>query len=334
MTSTLAALQSQTLNYDATNQVDFFTYANGVKHDFAYDDRDRITDLDLTLANSPLASYSLNYSDSGRIDDVAENSGRNTGYTYDSIYRLIGENITGDPDAAGNGALNYALDKVGNRSSLTSTLTALPSQSFSYNFNDQPTVDSFDDNGNMVSSAAGHTFLYDYEDRLTQYDAQVAMAYDGNRVSRIEGGFERRYLIDELNPTGWPQVAEELVNGQVIAQYTHGTMRISQRRFVSGMNWETSYYGYDGGGSVWQLFNATGVVTDTYTYDAFGNTLKHTGTTVNPYQYRGEQFDDSLGMHNLRARYYIPSTGRFLTMDKFEGPSLYPLTQQTYVYGL
>ncbi len=64
--------------YDATNQVDFFTYANGVKHDFAYDDRDRITDLDLTLASSPLASYSLNYSDSGRIDDVAENSGRNT----------------------------------------------------------------------------------------------------------------------------------------------------------------------------------------------------------------------------------------------------------------
>ena len=65
-----------TYSYDATNQVDFFTYANGVKHDFAYDDRDRITDLDLTLASSPLASYSLNYSDSGRIDDVAENSGR------------------------------------------------------------------------------------------------------------------------------------------------------------------------------------------------------------------------------------------------------------------
>ncbi len=29
---------------------------------------------------------------------------------YDSIYRLIGENITGDPDTAGNGALNYTLD--------------------------------------------------------------------------------------------------------------------------------------------------------------------------------------------------------------------------------
>ncbi len=64
---------------------------------------------------------------------------------------------------------------MGNRFSLVSTLTALPSQSFSYNFNDQPTVDSFDDNGNMMSSATGHTFLYDYEDRLTQFDATVGM---------------------------------------------------------------------------------------------------------------------------------------------------------------
>ena len=322
-----------TYNYDATNQVDFFTYANGVKHDFAYDDRDRITDLDLTLANSPLASYSLNYSDSGRIDDVAENSGRNTGYTYDSIYRLIGENITGDPDTAGNGALNYALDLVGNRSSLTSTLTALPSQSFSYNFNDQPTVDSFDDNGNTVTSG-GHTFLYDYEDRLTQFDATVGMQYDGdgNRVSRTENGTEVRYLVDEMNPTGWPQVAEEVVGGNVVAQYTHGLMRISQNR-DSGSGFVTSYYGYDAGGSVRKLFDAAGVETDTYTYDAFGNVIAQTGSTENLYLYRGEQFDPSLGMYYLRARYYIPSTGRFLTMDKFEGVARAPITTNKYVYG-
>ena len=124
-------------------------------------------------------------------------------------------NITGDPDTAGNGALNYTLDPVGNRSSLTSTLTALPSQSFSYDFNDRPIVDTFDDNGNTVTSG-GHAFLYDYEDHLTQFDATLGMQYDGdgNRVSRIENGTEVRYLIDEMNPTGWPQVAEEVVGGQ------------------------------------------------------------------------------------------------------------------------
>jgi RHS repeat-associated protein len=59
-------------------------------------------------------------------------------------------------------------------------------------------------------------------------------------------------------------------------------------------------------------------VTDTYTYDAFGNLTAHTGTTVNPFLYRGEQYDSTLGMYYLRARYYRPQIGRFLTADKYE----------------
>ena len=46
--------------------------------------------------------------------------------------------------------------------------------------------------------------------------------------------------------------------------------------------------GYDPGGSVRQLTEATGAVTDTYSHDAFGNTIGRTGTTMNPYQYRGK----------------------------------------------
>ena len=79
--------------------------------------------------------------------------------------------------------------------------------------------------------------------------------------------------------------------------------------------------------------NRTNRVTS-YTYDAtnqmasmlYPNGVRHgfgfdnrTGTTINPFQYRGEQFDMALGMYYLRARYYAPKTGRFLTTDKFEG---------------
>lgn len=161
-----------------------------------------------------------------------------------------------------------------------------------------------------------------------QYDG------DGNRLSRIENGTEVRYLVDEMNPTGWPQVAEEVVGGNVVAQYTHGLMRISQNR-DSGSGFVTSYYGYDAGGSVRQLFDAAGAETDEYAYDAFGNTLEHTGTTVNPYQYRGEQFDPSLGMYYLRARYYMPSTGRFLTMDTWRYLNCDPqvLWEQLYAFA-
>jgi hypothetical protein len=55
--------------------------------------------------------------------------------------------------------------------------------------------------------------------------------------------------------------------------------------------WTPSFYGYDGGGSVRQLTNLAGTVTDTYDYDAFGNLLNSTGTTPNNYLYRGEQYD-------------------------------------------
>ncbi len=63
------------------------------------------------------------------------------------------------------------------------------------------------------------------------------------------------------------------------------------------------------------LTNSAGTVTDTYEYDAFGNALQTSGTTPNNYLYRGEQYDSDLGLYYLRARYYNPVTGRFMSRD-------------------
>lgn len=62
----------------------------------------------------------------------------------------------------------------------------------------------------------------------------------------------------------------------------------------------------------------TGTVTDTFDYDAWGNTVKSTGSTPSAYLYRGEPFDADLGLYYLRARYFNPVTGRFLTRDPYE----------------
>jgi RHS repeat-associated protein len=53
----------------------------------------------------------------------------------------------------------------------------------------------------------------------------------------------------------------------------------------------------------------------TYDYDAWGNTVNQTGSTPNVYRYRGEQYDPDLNLYYLRARYFSPLTGRFLTRD-------------------
>jgi RHS repeat-associated protein len=92
-------------------------------------------------------------------------------------------------------------------------------------------------------------------------------------------------------------------------------------------------YGYDGHGSVRQLTNSTGAVTDTYDYDAFGNLINSTGSTPNVYLFAGEAYDAALGLYYNRARYYNNATGRFWSMDTYEGLSTSPLSLHKYLYA-
>ena len=74
-------------------------------------------------------------------------------------------------------------------------------------------------------------------------------------------GVTTQYLIDDLSPTGYPQVVEELVNGQVRRKYTYGLERISELQQVNGAP-TASFYQYDGRGTVRMLTNSAGAVTD------------------------------------------------------------------------
>jgi RHS repeat-associated protein len=71
----------------------------------------------------------------------------------------------------------------------------------------------------------------------------------------------------------------------------------------------------------------------TYDYDAWGNTVNTTGSTPNVYLYRGEQYDADLGLYYLRARYFNPETGRFLTKDPELGHRDDPATLHKYLYA-
>jgi RHS repeat-associated protein len=52
----------------------------------------------------------------------------------------------------------------------------------------------------------------------------------------------------------------------------------------------------------------------------------------NVYLYRGEQYDPDLGLYYLRARYFNPLSGRFLTRAPAEGVIQKPKTLQKYLY--
>jgi RHS repeat-associated protein len=106
---------------------------------------------------------------------------------------------------------------------------------------------------------------------------------------------------------------------------------ISQRQLIGG-TWTTSFFGYDGAGSVRFLTNESGTITDTYNYDAFGTLVSSTGSTPNDYLFVGEQFDVNVGFYYLRARYMNPFTGRFITRDTYEGKTSDPSTLHKYLY--
>jgi RHS repeat-associated protein len=78
--------------------------------------------------------------------------------------------------------------------------------------------------------------------------------------------------------------------------------------------------------------NAVGSVV-TYDYDAFGNLIHSTGTTYNNYLFAGEQFDPDLNLYFNRARYLGTNTGRFSTVDNYEGNEFEPLSLHKYVYS-
>ena len=71
----------------------------------------------------------------------------------------------------------------------------------------------------------------------------------------------------------------------------------------------------------------------TYDYDAFGNLIHSTGTTANNYLFAGEQFDSDLNLYYNRARYLNVSTGRFWSMDAFDGLQFEPLSLHKYLYA-
>jgi RHS repeat-associated protein len=176
-----------------------------------------------------------------------------------------------------------------------------------------------------------NTYAWDFENHLKSMNGvEVTIISDGegNRVVKTAGATTTKSLVDDRNLTGYAQVLEEIVGGAVQRVYTYGLNRISQSQASA-----TSFYGYDGHGSVRLLTDTTGTVTDRYDYDAFGNIVGEGGTTPNVYLYSGEQNDTDIGAYYLRARYLMPNVGRFLTTDTSPGDPESPISFHQYLFA-
>jgi len=146
-------------------------------------------------------------------------------------------------------------------------------------------------------------------------------------VQQTVGSSVTNYLWDEASTYG-DVVQETDGNGVTQASYVLGDDELlAQTR--SGT---VSYYLYDGQNNVRLLTDANGAITDSYRYDAFGTALSSQGTTINPYRYTGQQLDSLTGLYDLRARYYDPTSGRFLSRDTASLDFSNPVELNRYTY--
>lgn len=81
-----------------------------------------------------------------------------------------------------------------------------------------------------------------------------------------------------------------------------------------------------------QLTDESGTVIRTYEYDSFGNEVNPDGKDENPFRYCGEYYAKETEEIYLRARYYQPEVGRFLTRDSYTGEEDEPLSLHLYTY--
>jgi RHS repeat-associated protein len=313
-----------TYSYDPASNLATVTYPNGLSSTFTYDSLNRLKSMN---------GYTYQLGATGNRTSASEQSGRAVNWSYDGIYRLTNETISLDPHS-NNGSVTYGLDPVGNRLNQNSTLPGITTGSATFDTNDRLSTETYDANGNTLATGP-RMFVYDFENRLkSMNNGAVTIVYDGdgNRIAKTANGATTRYLVDDLNPTGWSQVVEETLGSTVRRTYSYGLQRISQTQLINGA-WVPSFYGCDGAGTARTLTDASGTVTDTYDYDAWGNIINTTGSTPNVYLYRGEQYDADLSLYYLRARYYNPLTGRFSSRDPYAGEVLNPLTLHKYLYS-
>jgi RHS repeat-associated protein len=86
-------------------------------------------------------------------------------------------------------------------------------------------------------------------------------------------------------------------------------------------------------GSLRQWTDVGGQVTYAARYAPFGSLLWQQGTAPGPWGFAGEM-QDPTGLLYLRARWYDPTTGRFLTRDPLPGVPSVPAPLNPYVYTL
>ncbi|MGL4521635.1 MAG: RHS repeat-associated core domain-containing protein, partial [Bacilli bacterium] len=244
--------------------------------------------------------------------------------------------------------VHYTYDEVGNRKTRT------------IEKKDQIQTDIFEayTDDNQVTKKNGFSYIYDADGNLTS-DERFNYVFDeeGNLVSvkETDNRVIAKYSYDEVGLRTQKKVGNKTHDYYYVADILQ-TEVIKQNNVVI----ETKHYQWDGSGTqpiavivkkpneaanvYHYITNYRGDVTEiitndkttvaTYQYDAYGNITSQTGDFAdsNPIRYAGYYYDSELEMYYLKARFYHPENGSFISLDPYPGDADEPISQNGYTY--
>lgn len=323
--------------YDAGGRLTNVTYnAGALSVTYTYDSRDRLISVTDSLTGTTLT---FSYDDAGRLTGVTRPNGVNGTYTYDAAGRLtrIQEGALID--------LQYTLDPAGQVTNLDYTLPLDPTNGLSQSLSNW-TYDaahqisnagfSYDPRGRQTA-APGRTTHFDSASRLKQINA-VTLGYNGlsDIVTRTEGGVTNRFFYNLALGTK-PIVAEKNENtGQILRYYVWSPGGRLLYLIDAANGNAVRHFHFDRVGTTLALTDAAGAITDSYAYTPYGELLARTGTSQQPFLYIGRfgvRHELVGNLVHMRARYYDPVSGRFLTRDPIWPVLSQPLSLDPYQYA-
>ncbi|MFE9116556.1 FG-GAP-like repeat-containing protein [Streptomyces sp. NPDC007172] len=310
---------------------------NGYTEQRSYDNAGRLTTINSVKGSTTLASWSQTFDAMGqptRIDVTrAGKPATYQYYSYDPAGRLLTDcSSTAKTDTCPDlgSATTFSYDPVGNRKTQNKAGTTT---TYSYDNADQLSQAvtgsatrgfTYDADGNQTG-AGDDTFTYDANNHLTtaaSNGSKYSYTYDvdGNRTTAAKdsGGLQRTTAWDINNPL--PLAAADYnTSGSVSAQYHYNPLGQIQAETIGA---GTFYHHRDLIGSVTDLTDTNGALQTSYQYTAFGEiTQADTATTppANPFTFTGEYREPTTASagYYLRARNYIPETGRFTSQDPY-----------------
>jgi len=309
--------------YDAAGRRTAMSLPGPRSVSYEYDNANRLTEV-----ASEGQAATLGYDKADRLEDLTLPDGIEQLYGYDkagqatSIAYKHGESTLGEID--------YAYDPNGQTEAIWGSYArlGLPEalKSAKYNAANELTERegkelSYDADGNLTADGSSE-YAWDARGQLAEISGgtSASFGYDpfGRRVSKTLGETTTDMLYDG------PNVAQESVGGSVTGNLLTGL--IPDQLFARTTGAGTDSYLTDRLGSAIGLANGSAEVKTTYTYDPFGGSTEAGEASDNPFQFTGRE-NDGTGLQYNRARYYSPSTARFISQDPagFEGsgPNLY-----------